>query len=240
MNPQNLLRHDGRQHDQLRPITFIPNFIDYPEGSVLVKWGNTRVLCNLTIQHGVPSWLSGQGQGWMTAEYALLPRSTQTRTPRETHGLKGRTQEIRRLIGRSLRMAVDLTRIGERTLLLDCDVLQADGGTRVASVTGGYLALALGLTPLIKSGEIPPEALKPPIAGVSVGVVHGQPLLDLDYEEDSQADVDMNIVMTARGEFIEVQGTGESEPFSKDMLNQLLKLAEKGLQEILKQQIEIL
>ena len=240
MNPQNLLRHNGRQHDQLRPITFIAHFIDYPEGSVLVKWGNTRVLCNLTIQPGVPSWLSGQGQGWMTAEYALLPRSTQTRTPRETHGLKGRTQEIRRLIGRSLRMAVDLTRIGERTLLLDCDVLQADGGTRVASVTGGYLALALGLTPLIKSGEIPPEALKPPIAGVSVGVVHGQPLLDLDYEEDSQADVDMNIVMTARGEFIEVQGTGESEPFSKDMLNQLLKLAEKGLQEILKQQIEIL
>ena len=240
MNSQNLFRHDGRQHDQLRPITFIPHFIDYPEGSVLVKWGNTHVLCNLTIQPGVPSWLSGQGQGWMTAEYALLPRSTQTRTPRETHGLKGRTQEIRRLIGRSLRMAVDLTRIGERTLLLDCDVLQADGGTRVASVTGGYLALALGLTPLIKSGEIPPEALKPPIAGVSVGVVHGQPLLDLDYEEDSQADVDMNIVMTAHGEFIEVQGTGESEPFSKEMLNQLLKLAEKGIHEILKQQSEIL
>jgi ribonuclease PH len=240
MNPQNLLRHDGRQHDQLRPITFIPNFIDYPEGSVLIKCGNTRVLCNLTIQPGVPSWLSGQGQGWMTAEYALLPRSTQTRTPRETHGLKGRTQEIRRLIGRSLRMAVDLTRIGERTLLLDCDVLQADGGTRVASVTGGYLALALGLTPLIQSGEIPPEALKPPIAGVSVGVVHGQPLLDLDYEEDSQADVDMNIVMTARGEFIEVQGTGESRPFSKYTLNQLLNLAEKGVQEILNQQSEIL
>jgi ribonuclease PH len=240
MNPQNLLRHDGRQHDQLRPITFIPNFIDYPEGSVLIKWGNTRVLCNLTIQPGVPSWLSGQGQGWMTAEYALLPRSTQTRTPRETHGLKGRTQEIRRLIGRSLRMAVDLTRIGERTLLLDCDVLQADGGTRVASVTGGYLALALGLTPLIQSGEIPPEALKPPIAGVSVGVVHGQPFLDLDYEEDSQADVDMNIVMTAQGEFIEVQGTGESRPFSKYTLNQLLNLAEKGVQEILNQQSEIL
>jgi ribonuclease PH len=240
MNPQNLLRHDGRQHDQLRPITFIPNFIDYPEGSVLIKWGNTRVLCNLTIQPGVPSWLSGQGQDWMTAEYALLPRSTQTRTPRETHGLKGRTQEIRRLIGRSLRMAVDLTRIGERTLLLDCDVLQADGGTRVASVTGGYLALALGLTPLIQSGEIPLEALKPPIAGVSVGVVHGQLFLDLDYEEDSQADVDMNIVMTARGEFIEVQGTGERRPFSKYTLNQLLNLAEKGVQEILNQQSEIL
>jgi ribonuclease PH len=137
-------------------------------------------------------------------------------------------------------MAVDLTRIGERTLLLDCDVLQADGGTRVASVTGGYLALALGLTPLIQSGEVPPEALKPPIAGVSVGVVHGQPLLDLDYQEDSQADVDMNIVMTARGEFIEVQGTGESRPFSKYTLNQLLNLAEKGVQEILNQQSEIL
>jgi len=233
-------RPDGRQYDQLRPITFIPNFIDYPEGSVLVQWGQTQVLCNLTIQQGVPSWLAGQGRGWMTAEYALLPRSTQTRTPREIHGLKGRTQEIRRLIGRSLRMAVDLTKIGERTLLLDCDVLQADGGTRVASVTGGYLALALALNPLIQSGEIPPQALKPPIAAVSVGVVQGSPLLDLNYAEDSQADVDMNIVMTSNGEFIEVQGTAENEPFSQEILNQLLSLSQKGIQEIVKHQSDIL
>jgi len=238
MKTSTFTRPDGRQYDQLRPITFIPNFIDYPEGSVLVQWGQTQVLCNLTIQQGVPSWLAGQGRGWMTAEYALLPRSTQTRTPREIHGLKGRTQEIRRLIGRSLRMAVDLTKIGERTLLLDCDVLQADGGTRVASVTGGYLALALALNPLIQSGEIPPQALKPPIAAVSVGVVQGSPLLDLNYAEDSQADVDMNIVMTANGEFIEVQGTAENEPFSQDILNQLLSLSQKGIQEIIRFQFD--
>lgn len=240
MKTQTFTRPDGRRHDQLRPITFIPNYIDYPEGSVLVQWGHTQVLCNLTIQLGVPSWLAGQGQGWMTAEYALLPRSTQTRTPRETHGLKGRTQEIRRLIGRSLRMAVDLTKIGERTLLLDCDVLQADGGTRVASVTGGYVALALALKPLIQSGEIPPQALKPPIAAVSVGVLQGCPLLDLNYTEDSQADVDMNIVMTANQEYIEVQGTAENEPLSQDVLNQLLSLSQKGIQEIIKKQSEFI
>jgi len=175
MKTSTFSRPDGRQYNQLRPINFIPNFIDYPEGSVLVQWGQTQVLCNLSIQPGVPSWLSGQEKGWMTAEYALLPRATQTRTPREIHGLRGRTQEIRRLIGRSLRMAVDLTKIGERTLLLDCDVLQADGGTRVASITGGYVALALALKPLIQSGEIPPQALKTPIAAVSVGVVQGDP-----------------------------------------------------------------
>ena len=176
----------------------------------------------------------------MTAEYALLPRATQTRTPREIHGLRGRTQEIRRLIGRSLRMAVDLTKIGERTLLLDCDVLQADGDTRVASVTGGYVALAPALNPLIQSGEIPPQALKTPIAAVSVGVVQGIPILDLNYTEDSQADVDMNIVMTVDGEFIEIQGTAEHAPFSHDILTQLLSLSEKGIQEIIEKQSEIL
>ena len=199
----------------------------------MINWGNTRVLCNLTVQPGVPSWLSGKGQGWMTAEYALLPRSTQTRTPRETHGLKGRTQEIRRLIGRALRMAVDLDQIGERTLLLDCDVLQADGGTRVAAVTGGYLALAMALGPLIKSGEISPEALRPPIGAVSVGIVQGQPILDLNYAEDSQADVDLNIVMTEAGMFVEVQGTAEKQAFSRDALNQLLNLAEGGIHQII-------
>lgn len=235
-----LKRQDGRKQNQLRPITFLPKYVDYPEGSVLVQWGQTSVLCNLTIQPGVPSWLSGQDKGWMTAEYALLPRATHTRTPREVHGLRGRTQEIRRLIGRSLRMAVDLNKIGERTLLLDCDVLQADGGTRVASITGGYVALALALKPLIQSGEIPPGALTPPIAAVSVGVVQGTPFLDLDYSEDSQADVDMNIVMTAEGKFIEIQGTAEQAPFSQGVLTKLLNLAKNGIQEIINQQSEII
>jgi ribonuclease PH len=240
MNDNAFSRPDGRQVDQLRPIAFTPDFTQYAEGSVLVTWGDTRVLCNLSIQNSVPAWLAGRGQGWMTAEYALLPRSTQTRTPRETHGLKGRTQEIRRLIGRSLRMAVDLGQIGERTLLLDCDVLQADGGTRVASVTGGYLALALALQPLIDSGEISPKALNPPIGAVSVGVVQGVPLLDLNYAEDSQADVDLNVVMTADGRFIEVQGTAEAEPFSEDVLDQLLVLAKNGIREIIELQQDLL
>lgn len=233
-------RPDGREYNQLREISFTPNFVSYPEGSVLITWGETRVLCNLTIQEGVPRWLAGRGQGWMTAEYALLPRSTHTRTPRETQGLKGRTQEIRRLIGRALRMAVDLEKIGERTLLLDCDVIQADGGTRVASVTGGYIALALGLRPLIQSGEIPPDALQAPIAAVSVGIIQGQPLLDLDYAEDSQADVDLNLVMTSEGEIIEIQGTAEGVPFSKNKLNQMLTLAEDGIFKIIEIQCNLL
>ena len=207
---------------------------------MLVTWGETRVLCNLTIQDGVPSWLSGKGQGWMTAEYALLPRSTHTRTPRENKGLKGRTQEIRRLIGRSLRMAVDLGKIGERTLLLDCDVIQADGGTRVASVTGGYIALALGLKPLIQSGDIPPDALYPPIAAVSVGMISGQPILDLNYAEDSQADVDLNIAMTSDNRVIEIQGTAEGQPFTKDDLDNMFDLAKGGIQQIIDLQKELL
>ena len=233
-------RPDGRQYDQLRPVTFTPGFVQYPEGSVLVTWGETRVLCNLTLQEGVPAWMAGRGVGWMTSEYALLPQSTHTRTPRETKGLKGRTQEIRRLIGRSLRMAVDLEKIGERTLLLDCDVIQADGGTRVASVTGGYLAMALALQPLIQSGALPAEALHPPVAAVSVGIVQGQPLLDLNYAEDSQADVDFNVVMTARGQFIEVQGTAEHAPFSESALAELLSLAKSGIREIIALQKEVL
>lgn len=233
-------RPDGRQRDQLRPLTFTPNFIRYPEGSVLVNWGETRVLCNLTVQEGVPAWMAGRGIGWMTAEYALLPRSTHTRTPRETKGLKGRTQEIRRLIGRALRMAVDLDQIGERTLLLDCDVLQADGGTRAASVTGGYLALALALQPLIAAGTLPATALRPPVAAVSVGIVAGQPVLDLNYTEDSRAEVDFNVVMTAEGQFIEVQGTAEHAPFAESALAEMLTLAKSGVREILALQIEVL
>jgi len=233
-------RPDGRTFDELRNITFTPDYVLYPEGSVLVTWGETRVLCNLTIQEGVPGWMAGQGRGWITAEYALLPRSTQTRTPRETRGLKGRTQEIRRLIGRSLRKAVNLEKIGERTLLLDCDVIQADGGTRVASVTGGYLALALGLNPLIQSGIIPPDALSSHIAAVSVGMIQGHSILDLNYEEDSQADVDLNIVMTSESRFVEIQGTAEGKPFSKDDLDQMLALAEGGIHQIITLQKQLL
>ena len=240
MTNSSFIRPDGREYDQLRPVSFTPDYVQYPEGSVLVTWGETRVLCNLTLQDGVPGWMAGRGVGWMTSEYALLPRSTHTRTPRETKGLKGRTQEIRRLIGRSLRMAVDLNQIGERTLLLDCDVIQADGGTRVASVTGGYLALALALHPLIQSGALPVEALQPPVAAVSVGIVQGQPLLDLNYAEDSQADVDFNVVMTAKGEFIEVQGTAEHAPFSESALAELLSLAKSGISEIIALQKEVL
>lgn len=233
MTNSKFIRPDGRSHSQLRPLSFVLDFVPYPEGSVLVTWGETRVLCNLTIQEGVPAWMAGRGEGWMTAEYALLPRSTHTRTPRETKGLKGRTQEIKRLIGRALRMAVDLNKIGERTLLLDCDVIQADGGTRVASITGGYLALALAMRPLIESGVINSDALKSPVAAVSVGIVQGQPLLDLNYAEDSQADVDFNVVMNAEDQYIEVQGTGEHAPFSESALTQILSLARSGINQII-------
>ncbi len=240
MTSQIFSRLDGRQYDQIRPISFTPHFVAYPEGSVLVTWGETRVLCNLTIQDGVPGWLAGRGRGWMTAEYALLPRSTLTRTPREILGLKGRTQEIQRLIGRALRMAVDLSKLGERTLMLDCDVIQADGGTRVASVTGGYVALALALKPLIDSGVIPPETLHTQIAAVSVGMLHGQPILDLNYVEDSQADVDLNIVMTFDERFVEIQGTAERKPFTENDLSQMITLAKKGLREILALQAQMI
>jgi ribonuclease PH len=240
MTKPNFTRLDGRSFDQLRPITFTPHYTRYPEGSVLITWGETRVLCNLSIQEGVPGWMAGQRSGWLTAEYALLPRSTLTRTPREVNGLKGRTQEIRRLIGRALRMAVDLEQVGERTLLLDCDVIQADGGTRVAAITGGYVALAIGLSTLIKSGTIAPQALRPPVGAVSVGIVMGQPMLDLDYREDSQADVDFNIVKTADGHYIEVQGTAENHPFTPDRLQEMLTLADKGIQQVIALQTEVI
>lgn len=232
MTSQIFSRLDGRQYDQIRPISFTPHFVAYPEGSVLVTWGETRVLCNLTIQDGVPGWLAGRGRGWMTAEYALLPRSTLTRTPREILGLKGRTQEIQRLIGRALRMAVDLSKLGERTLMLDCDVIQADGGTRVASVTGGYVALALALKPLIAAGTIPSETLKSQIAGVSTGMLDGLSILDLNYAEDSQADVDLNIVMTSDFQIVEIQGTAEKKAFSENDFAKMLTLAKNGIREI--------
>jgi ribonuclease PH len=233
-------RPDGRRPDELRPVRFILDYVDYPEGSVLVEWGRTRVLCNLTLQEGVPRWLAGSGQGWLTAEYALLPRSTHTRTPRENGLTGGRTQEIRRFIGRSLRAGLDLARLGERTLILDCDVLQADGGTRTAAVTGGYVALALALRRLAAQGVVPPDLVRTPIAAVSVGVVQGEVRLDLCYEEDSQAEVDLNVVMTGDGRFVEVQGTAEGALFSRNRLLQMLDLARRGIAALIAAQEEAL
>lgn len=233
-------RPDGRRPDELRPVRFILDYVDYPEGSVLVEWGRTRVLCNVTLQEGVPRWLAGSGQGWLTAEYALLPRSTHTRTPRENGLTGGRTQEIRRFIGRSLRAGLDLARLGERTLILDCDVLQADGGTRTAAVTGGYVALALALRRLATQGVVPPDLICTPIAAVSVGVVQGEVRLDLCYEEDSQAEVDLNVVMTGDGRFVEVQGTAEGAPFSRNRLLQMLDLARRGIAALIAAQEEAL
>jgi len=234
------LRIDGRKSGELRSVKFFSNFIDYPEGSVLVQMGKTRVLCNVTIQESVPTWMAGKGKGWMTAEYAMLPRATHTRTERETKGPGARSQEIKRLIGRSLRKAVDLSKLGERTILLDCDVLQADGGTRTASITGGYVALAIALNELIKKGICDPQVLQKPVAAVSVGILDGHEILDLCYVEDSKADVDMNVVMSEKGEFIEIQGTSEGHPFQRSQLNSLLNLAEHGISKLIDLQKEIL
>jgi ribonuclease PH len=235
-------RSDGRQLDQLRPVHMTLDYVTYPEGSVLMNMGNTKVLCNVTIEEGAPHWKQTQGLpgGWLTAEYALLPRSTHTRTARETRGLKGRTQEIRRLIGRSLRAAVDLEKLGSRTCTIDCDVLQADGGTRTASITGSYVALVLALNKLIANGEISPGVIKAPVAAISVGMIAGTPVLDLCYEEDFAADVDVNIVMNAEGEFIEIQGTAEGAAFRREDLDAMLNLAEKGIADLFGIQQDVL
>lgn len=229
------MRIDGRAPDQLRPVELVTGFIEYPEGSVLISVGKTRVLCAASVEEGVPRWMQSQGisGGWITAEYGMLPRATHTRSGRETSGPSGRTQEIRRLIGRSLRAAVDLKLIGPRTLTIDCDVIQADGGTRTASITGGYVALALALHKLIAQGEIPAGVLAGAVAAVSVGVVGGQAVLDLCYAEDSAAEVDANIVMNERGEFIEVQASAEGQPFSPELLAEMLTLAQAGIAELL-------
>ncbi|MBS3751676.1 MAG: ribonuclease PH [Anaerolineales bacterium] len=228
-------RQDGRRRDQLRPISFTTDFIEYPEGSVLISTGKTKVLCNVSIEEDVPGWMERNevSGGWVTAEYAMLPRSTHTRRSRETDGLGGRTQEIRRLIGRSLRAAVDLKKLGPRTCIVDCDVLQADGGTRTASITGGYVALALALQRLIREGSLTPDVFAPPVAAVSVGVIRDEPVLDLCYEEDSKADVDLNVVMNANQRYIEIQGTAEGNPFSQRTLDSLLELANQGIEELI-------
>ncbi|MFC4337355.1 ribonuclease PH [Salininema proteolyticum] len=229
-------RPDGRAADQLREVTFNRGWTQNPEGSVLVEFGNTRVLCTASVQPGVPRWRRGSGEGWVTAEYSMLPRSTHSRSDRESIKGKigGRTHEISRLIGRSLRACIDFRALGENTITLDCDVLQADGGTRTASITGSYIALHDAVT-WLKSKELarkPDKILKDSVAAISVGVVDGQPVLDLPYVEDVKAEVDMNVVVTGSGEFVEVQGTGEDSTFSRNQLNDLLDLAEKGCKEL--------
>jgi ribonuclease PH len=227
------MRPDGRAPDELRPARFTLDYVVYPEGSVLVEMGSTRVLCNVTVSEQLPVWRKGSGAGWLTAEYALLPRSTHSRIPRETNGLRGRTQEIRRLIGRALRAAVDLEKLGPRQLIVDCDVLQADGGTRTAAITGGYVAVALALRRLTQQGVVPREVLYQQIAAVSVGVVGGGPRLDLCYTEDAHADVDLNVVANDEGDFVEVQGTAEGRPFDRATLDELLDLATSGIEQLM-------
>lgn len=226
-------RIDGRRPDQLRPVELTLNAQGYAEGSVLIKQGNTHVLCNASVEPGVPSWLKGRGQGWVTAEYALLPRATHTRTRRERNGAGGRTQEIQRLIGRSLRAGINLQLLGERTITVDCDVLQADGGTRTAAITGAYVALVQAIQFLRKKGTLKTSPLTSQIAAVSVGIVKGQVLLDLSYAEDSSAEVDCNIVQTDSGAYIEIQGTAEGQPFDRAQLDQLLALGDQGIRSLL-------
>ncbi len=227
-------REDGRANDQLRPITITVDYLKRAEGSALIEFGDTRVLCVATVEDRVPAFLEGRGQGWVTAEYAMLPRAGHTRSQREsvTGKIGGRTHEIQRLIGRSLRAAMDLRALGERTIVLDCDVIQADGGTRTAAITGAWIALRRASHFLIKQGILKNDPMRRMIAAISVGVVKGEALLDLSYSEDSRAEVDANIVMTDAGEFIEAQGTAEGKPFSRARLNELLDLAEKGIHEL--------
>ncbi|MBN1878055.1 MAG: ribonuclease PH [Anaerolineae bacterium] len=233
------MRFDGRKPDQLRPLTLELSPVRYPEGAALVKLGDTHVLCAVTLQEGVPPWRRGSGKGWLTAEYALLPRATHSRTPRK-HIEGGRVKEIHRLIGRSLRQAVDLSLLGERMLWVDCDVIQADGGTRTAAIIGGYVAVALAMHTLITDGNVPSGVLKPPVAAISAGVVNDEFLLDLAYAEDAQAQIDLNVVMDAQDHFIEIQGTAERGSVPRSTINTLLDLAATGIYDIIHIQREVL
>jgi ribonuclease PH len=232
-------RHDGRQPHQLRPVRIVPGVSPFAEGSARIEMGQTHVLCTASLETNVPPWLRGQGRGWVTAEYALLPRSTLTRTRRERTGPGGRSQEIQRLIGRSLRAAIDLEQLGERSIIVDCDVLQADGGTRTASITGGYVALALAISRLLREEVLQTNPLRQAVAAVSAGIVGGEVLLDLDYVEDSSADMDCNIVQTAAGAFVEVQSTAEGTPASRAQLDELFDVASAGIRELLAMQHDI-
>lgn len=223
-------RIDGRRYNELRPVTLTKDYILYPEGSVLVTMGNTKVICNVSYEDHVPAFKKDSGEGWLTAEYAMLPRATKDRSPREINKLRKnkRAVEIQRLIGRSLRAVVDFEKMGECTMAIDCDVIQADGGTRTAAITGAYVALVLAFRRLVGQGVIKQMPIKGMVSAISVGIVGGRPVCDLSYVEDSNAKVDMNVVMTDRQEYVELQGTGEQAPFTKDELSQLLALAEEG------------
>ena len=235
-------RTDGRAADELRPVRITPGYLPYAEGSALIEIGQTRVICSASVEERVPPFLRNRGQGWVTAEYAMLPRATLQRTARETGrgGPSGRTHEIQRLIGRSLRAIVDMSVLGERTITLDCDVLQADGGTRTAAITGAYVAFALASRRLLRAGKIARNPLIEQVAAVSVGIVNGTPLLDLKYDEDSRAEVDMNIVCTGDGRFVEVQGTAEGAPFGREAMDQLLALAALGIERLVRMQRDAL
>lgn len=235
-------RIDRRNYDQLRETRITRNFTKHPHGSVLMETGDTKVLCTAIIEEKVPPFLRGTGKGWVTAEYSMLPASTQSRKIRESRRgkVEGRTQEIQRLIGRALRSVVDLDKLGERTIWIDCDVIQADGGTRTASTTGAFIALVDALNHLVKEDKLETIPLKNYVAAVSVGVVDGECLLDLCYEEDSNAKIDMNVIMTDAGEYVEIQGTGEESPFTKDELSTLLQLGEKGIMELIQKQKDLL
>lgn len=236
------MRSNGRQEDQLRPLTITTGTNKYAEGSVIIEMGDTKVICTATVDEKVPPFLKGQGKGWVTAEYSMLPRATQTRNQREAARgkLTGRTMEIQRLIGRALRSVVNLQALGERSITLDCDVIQADGGTRTASITGAFVAMAFAINKLALQHKLAVFPITDYLAAISVGVVGDRTLLDLNYEEDSKAKVDMNVVMTGGGAFVEVQGTGEERPFTRQELDQLLGLGEKGIYELIAVQQEVL
>ncbi|MCM2282707.1 MAG: ribonuclease PH [Bdellovibrionaceae bacterium] len=233
------MRFDHRQPQQLRPVQITPNSTRYAEGSCLISFGHTQVLCTASVESLVPKWLAGTGKGWVTAEYGMLPRSTHTRIARDKAANGGRTQEISRLIARSLRAAIDLKKLGERQVIVDCDVIQADGGTRTAAVTGGFVALALAMQKLYSVGLLKELPLKQYVAAISVGLRDGQPLLDLCYEEDSEIETDSNFVMTGSGAFVEVQGTAEGEPFTPAELQKMVDFASFGCRELFKHQAEI-
>ena len=241
-NPTMFYRSDGRAPDQLRPVKMTPEFITTAEGSVLIEVGNTRVICTASIEETVPQFMRNSGKGWISSEYSMLPRSTLTRTPREVSKGRqsGRTHEIQRLIGRSLRAVTDLSKLGERTLWIDCDVIQADGGTRTASITGAFVALGLALGKLVEAGTLPAVPLKDFVAAVSVGIVDGEVLLDLCYEEDSRADVDMNFVMTAAGKMVELQATAEHQIFDDAQLAKMMAYARQGVQALIAKQQAVL
>ena len=233
-----MARHDGRKNDQMRKIKVTKNYLKHAEGSCLIEFGSTKVICSASVEEGVPPFLKGKGEGWVTAEYGMLPRSCTSRIRREK--TSGRTEEIQRLVGRSLRAIVDMKKLGERTIRIDCDVLQGDGGTRTASITGGFIALADALLWMKKQKMIEHIPLKDYIAAISVGISNGTPVLDLDYVEDSKADVDMNVVLVGKGQFVEVQGTGEGGTFSDKEMAALIVLAKKGIKELITIQKKVL